>query len=186
MENKELETWLQETKAKNLSKEDLKEVTSSLDTHFYLEIKRKLGVGGTLYEHLFNQWQKETEFSPKRGEEVIVWNDNEEVLTKTIYLQNIEGAEYPILVVSTWDIEKFLEGRKFGFNCFKNMKPLPTELPTETDFKSKVIELIEKRIERYKECEKGSLEMSDEHDAIEYKAIANQFKDFLNQIKQLC
>jgi hypothetical protein len=65
------------------------------------------------------------------------------------------------------------------------MKPLPIEQPKETDFKSKVIELIEKRIELFKKFEKESLENGYEHNAIEYRVMYYQFSQFLEQIKQL-
>ncbi|WP_323150403.1 hypothetical protein, partial [Pseudomonas oryzihabitans] len=75
MENKELETWLSETKAKNLSSVELRQYILTLETEFYNKLRKELKVVGTLYEHLFNQWQKEKEFSPKRGDRVLVWND---------------------------------------------------------------------------------------------------------------
>lgn len=131
MENKELETWLKETKAKNLSKEDLKEVTSSLDTHFYLEIKRKLGVGGTLYEYLFNQWQKESEFSPKRGDRVLVWDDFSSSAHERIFIAEIKGCVNPILVVHSEYENEFKNNEWFKITEFEHMKPLPTEQPKQ-------------------------------------------------------
>jgi hypothetical protein len=53
------------------------------------------------------------------------------------------------------------------------MKPLQTE-PTETDFKSKVIELIEKRMS------------SIENDRSSTCARLEELKDLKNQIKNLC
>ena len=186
MENKELETWLQETKAKNLSKEDLKEVTSSLDTHFYLEIKRKLGVGGTLYEHLFNQWQKETEFSPKRGDRVLVWDDSESKAEERIFLVEVKGCTAPNLVVHSEYENEFKNNEWFKVNEFKHMKPLPTEQPTETDFKRKVIDLVEKRIDILSSLIPTNIQFELYATAHKNKESKEELSELLNQIKQLC
>jgi hypothetical protein len=171
MENKELETWLQETKAKNLSLDELVEITSSLDTVFYNKLRKELKVRGTLYEHLFNQWQKEKEFSPKRGDRVLVWNDSETEPNNRIFLAEIKGSELPIIVVNRHWEDKYSCGQPFETTEFKNMKPLPTEQPKKTDFKSQVIELIEGKINATT--------------AVLETIIAIQ-KDLLEQVKNIC
>lgn len=78
MKNKELETWLSETKAKNLSLDELKDFTrivesySSIELFTQLKAFLKVSHSDELAKHLFNQWQKEAEFSPKRGDRVLV------------------------------------------------------------------------------------------------------------------
>ncbi len=138
MENKELETWLKETKAKNLSKEDLKYCTISLDSVFYNKLRKELKVVGTLYEHLFNQWQKESEFSPKRGDRVLVWNDNDDPIER-IFLAKIKGLHDPIIFVAGGYEDLFKNNELFDNAQFQHMKPLPTEQTTETEFSPKII-----------------------------------------------
>lgn len=186
MENNELETWLEETKAKNLSKEDLKKVTSSLETHFYFNAKKQLGVVGTLYEHLFNQWQKEKEFSPKRGDRVLVWNDNEDKAHERIFLADIKGSVNPISTVTKVHEVYFKNNEPFGTTFFKHMKPLPTEQPTETDFKSQVIELIEYRMKINNEEANACYDGKDAYAALNFEICNSELEDILEQIKELC
>jgi hypothetical protein len=187
MENKELETWLRETKAKNLSLEELNLlIANSNITHedIYYELK-----GDGIIQKaqiLFNQWNNpaeespkvetepskiienkqlntiilpseiefkeemlgvivepskvtivETEWQPKRGERVLVFDyENSEPLN-AIYLETVIGCTQPFLVVDPESEEDFLKGNKFDFITYKHMKPLPIEQPKETDFKSK-------------------------------------------------
>lgn len=153
MENKELETWLEETKAKNLSFNQLWEV---LETSSHENIWKKLD-GNTSLEKtqiLFNQWgnlteespKVETEWQPKRGDKVLVWDNEESSAEEKIFLVEIKGCKLPIRVVAPDEETKFLQGQIFSSSGYKHMKPLPTEQPKETDFKSKVIKLIRDRI----------------------------------------
>jgi hypothetical protein len=119
---------------------------------------------------LFNQWNNpteespkaETEWQPKRGDRVLVWENSEEPLN-AIYLETVIGCTQPFLVVDDESEESFLKGNEFDFVTYKHMKPLPIEQTEETDFKTKVIELIEKEI----------------------KDGAYRLEYLLNQIKQL-
>lgn len=185
MENKELETWLEETKAKNLSKEELKKVTNNLDTVFYNKLRKELKVSGTLYEHLFNQWQKEAEFSPKRGDRVLVWDDNDDPIER-IFLAKIEGAKNPIVVVNGEYKNEFQNNQLFDSSQYEHMKPLPTEQPTESDFKSQVIELIKKNINDKQQ----KLEFVIDKNNLIYEAVLECIvaiqKDLLEQVKQIC
>ena len=187
MENKELETWLSETKAKNLSLDELESFIEFVPTcpHSTVWSKLKGETNEEKAQILFNQWQKETEFSPKRGDRVLVLiGDNK--YEERIFLQKLEGANCQFLVVAEYNEKEYLENKPFDHYAYSNMKPLPTENPTETDCKSKVIELVEGKIEHYKSCEIDHLQNGDDHDAIEYRAIKNQFSEFLEEIKQLC
>ena len=89
-------------------------------------------------------YAKPTEWQPKRGDKVLVWDDNN--YCERIFLAEIKKSEYPIVTVHHHYEKDFLNDDVFSVVCFKQMKPLLIEQPTETDFKSKVIELIEKRI----------------------------------------
>lgn len=124
------------------------------------------------------------EWQPKRGDRVLVWNEKEEDAVERMFLSVIKEIENSILVVTNGYEEDFKANKTISISSYEHMKPLP---PTKSEktFKDKVIELAEKRIEHYKICEKESRENSDEHDAVEYKAIYNQFEDFLYKIKEL-
>jgi hypothetical protein len=184
----ELDKWLRETKAKNLSLEELNLlIANSNITHedIYYELK-----GDGIIEKaqiLFNQWNnptephickycqaettqddetcyaKPTEWQPKRGDRVLVWDSEGNDLKERIFLIKIESAIYPIITVGIKYGNEFNNGEKFGIECYKHMKPLPIEQPKETDFKNKVIELIENEI----------------------KDGAYRLEYLLNQIKQL-
>lgn len=193
MENKELETWLAETKAKNLSLGELKNFVGLKNSYSNIEIYKRLkeifnaSNSNEVADFLFNQWQKEPEFSPKRGDRVLVWNDSENEPNNRIFLAEIKGSELPIIVVNRHWEDKYSCGQPFETTEFKNMKPLPTELPTETDFKSKVIELIEKTIKEYGEAKETAIDEGDYGDAAKYILIKETFEVFLKVVKeQLC
>jgi hypothetical protein len=107
--------------------------------------------------------KKETEWQPKRGDRVLVWDDEESKARERIFLVELKGAEFPIVTVTIDTIDKFKNGHPFNITLYQHMKPLPIEQPKETDFKTKVIELIENEI----------------------KDGAYRLEYLLNQIKQL-
>jgi hypothetical protein len=121
-----------------------------------------------------------TEWQPKRGDRVLVSNFNDNELEK-IFVTKIEGAHYPIVAVHSSSENDFYNNLQFNTSCYKQMKPLPKE----TDFKTKIIELIEKRIENqetniqqyYDSKQYHLLNLSNTHKII--------YQDLLNQIKQL-
>ena len=91
----------------------------------------------------------ETEWKPKRGDRVLVWDDVESAAKERIFLSEIEGSWFPIIVVAPNEEYKFIQGEEFLTSAYRQMKPLPIEQPKETDFKSKfeaAIELIENEI----------------------------------------
>jgi hypothetical protein len=167
MENKELETWLAETKAKNLSRKELFDYANNNDTlsiPLFYKLRDSLNANDLIQtvDKLFNQWQKEAEFSPKRGDRVLVWNDDDQ----------LKGYERIFLAE--------IKGEKFNSCKYKNMKPLPT------DFKSKVIELIEKRIDI---CNESIEEYKNENKfyaAEVWKNCKIENQELLKQIKDLC
>jgi hypothetical protein len=174
----ELEKWLKETKAKNLSLNELEHLIFELENRLFSELKGSDFIEKA--EFLFNQWNNpteespkvETEWQPKRGDRVLVWDDDEEPKEK-IYLTYSDGERYPYRVVLVGFENEFKENKPFESCAYQHMKPLPIEQPKETDFKSKVIELIEKRHELLFD---------------EYKnksAKLDELKYILNQIKQL-
>jgi hypothetical protein len=134
----ELDKWLKETKAKNLSLEELRDETCFLDTKFYNQVRKELKVVGTLYQHLFNLWNNpeespkvETEWQPKRGDRVLVWDDSEKNASELIFVTKIEGHNTPIVVVTPMCEKNFLEGKGFDTIEYQHMKPLPIEQQTE-------------------------------------------------------
>jgi hypothetical protein len=87
-----------------------------------------------------------TEWQPKRGDRVLVWDNDEKLAEEIIFLAEIKGSEYPIITVHNADKKRFIIGETFSILTYKHMKPLQAEQPIEIDFKTKVVELIEKRI----------------------------------------
>ena len=72
-------------------------------------------------------------FTPKRGDRVMVWDNNEENAVERIFITEIEGAYNPCLCVAELSENHFLNGEKFYFSWFKNMKPIPEKvIPKDT------------------------------------------------------
>jgi hypothetical protein len=140
----ELDKWLREAKAKNLSLEDLKiyimnENSCPSDLYKKLRIKFDIKDGMSLAEFLFNQWNNpteespkvETERQPKRGDRVLVWDDDESKAEERIFLTEIKGVNSPILVVCNAWIKEYSENKLYNVVRFQHMKPLPIEQPKE-------------------------------------------------------
>jgi hypothetical protein len=126
----------------------------------------------------------ETEWQPKRGDKVLVWDDNN--YCERIFLAEIKKSKYPIVTVNYHYEKDFLNDDVFCVVCYKHMKPLPIEQPKETDFKSKVIELIEGEINDLKVYEKRQIEINEYYN--NHSSVASRIKfynDLLNKIKQL-
>jgi hypothetical protein len=71
------------------------------------------------------QLEKQT-FKPKRGDKVLVWDDNEDMLAvERIFLTEIEGSTYPYICVDQDCEEDFTNGKTFHNTSWINMKPLP-------------------------------------------------------------
>lgn len=214
MENKELETWLSETKAKNLSLHQLAKYISMTDltsNDIYCQLEGEKSQDKA--QILFNQWQKEKEqltyseaarkderittaeliksmrkekeFSPKRGDRVLVLVDDNKY-EERIFLQKLEGANCQFLVVAVYNEKEYLENKPFDHYAYSNMKPLPTEQPKETDFKSQVIELIESEIKKCQEREDENSKNKNYYYALMNINDKITYKDLLEKIKKLC
>jgi len=191
----EIDKWLRETKAKNLSLEELfKLIANTGETKFGdIFCKLKGGTAINKAQILFNQWNNPTEEStkveiewqPKRGDRVLVWDNSEERAKIRIFLTKIEGSANPIVVVYNPDEESFLNNEEFDTTQFKHMKPLPIEQPKETDFKTKVIELIEKNINDKQEKLKFVIDKNNLIYEAVLECIVEIQKDLLKQIKEL-
>jgi hypothetical protein len=186
----ELDKWLRETKANNLS---LVELRFKLD---YLAYEDWLLLEGNTNadkaQILFNQWNNqteespkvETEWQPKRGDRVLVWDEND-CDRESIFLTKIEGASNPIITVNILTEDDYLNNKPFYLTCYKHMKPLPIEQPKETDFKIKVIKLIEKRIENLETNLKKYHDDKSYHLANDANKNKISYENLLIQIKQL-
>jgi hypothetical protein len=69
------------------------------------------------------QLENET-FKPKRGDRVLVWDDEEQNAIECIFLTEIEGALYPYTSVANEYEEDFINGDIFHTNTWKNIKPI--------------------------------------------------------------
>ena len=191
----ELDKWLKETKAKNLSLEELTDLVLNIYT-FNARVYRELkGIGvKEKAQILFNQWNNtseetpkvETEWQPKRGDRILVWDDSESDAKELIFLVEIKGCKLPIRVVVPNNERRFLNNEEFSSEGYKFMKPLPIEQPKETDFKTKVIELIESEINDLKGYEKRQIEINEYYN--NHSSVASKIRmygDLINKIKQL-
>ena len=86
----------------------------------------------------------EEPFTPKRGDEVLVWDEKEKDASPKIFLTEIEGAKYPFVTVFGHDEKKFKNGKKFNIGLWKNMKPHnpATEMTAEV-----VIKLVKEKLD---------------------------------------
>lgn len=189
MENKEIETWLKETKAKNLTEIQIYELLDSeynVSEKDYLALKRIFKVENQtdLSKALFNQWQKEAEFSPKRGDRVLVYNNGGDEENR-IFVAKIENAVKPIIYVLPMDEQKFLNNKQFRVTNRDFMKPLPTENTTETDFKTKVIEYLEKRIKSHYDKTIEAKNANNFTNASFFSSYKSEAQEILEQIKDL-
>lgn len=62
---------------------------------------------------------------PQRGDEVLVWDDDERKAVKRIFITYIEGSECPVIIVSKYDEVNFKKGNLFSIDAYKNYKPIP-------------------------------------------------------------
>lgn len=68
-------------------------------------------------------------FEPKRGDRVLVWDDNESKACERIFLTEIKGSYHPFIIIYKPDEKKFLNGEKFEFMAYKNIKPIQEVKP---------------------------------------------------------
>lgn len=189
----ELDKWLKETKAKSLSRWQLQnEIDLIMDKGVLMQLQGSNNY--TKAQILFNQWNNpteespkiETEWKPKRGDRVLVWDDEDDPIER-IFLAKIEGAKNPIVVVNGDYKNEFENNEPFDSSQYEYMKPLPIE-PKETDFKSKfeaVIELIEKNINDKQEKLKFVIDKNNLIYEAVLECIVEIQKDLLKQIKEL-
>lgn len=179
--------WLAETKAKDLSISQLATYLVSSDCP--ISVWDELD-GCTRLEKaqiLLNKWNAEaepTEWKPIRGERVLVWDDNEESAKEKIFIIESEGESYPYRAVTSGHDSLFLEGHPFESCGYKHMKPIPKEEP-EKDFKSKVVELVEKRITDCIRYEEANHIGKGYYNSILWESQANCAREILKQIKEL-
>ena len=197
----ELDKWLRETKAKNLSLVELIEyINMYMPFSMYHKIRSQSNLSQIedVAKFLFNQWNKEkgapfeeespkaeTEWQPKRGDRVLVCDDDNSYCER-IFLAQIKGCKLPIRVVAHNNEGRFFNNEEFSSEGYKFMKPLPIEQPKETYFKTKVIELIEGKINDLKGYEKRQIEINEYYN--NHSQVASKIKvynDLINDIKQL-
>ena len=188
----ELDKWLRETKSKNLKANELWNEIARLPMDISKLLEGDSITNKTYY--LLTEWNNttekspkvETEWHPKRGDRVLVWDIKEDKSEERIFLADIKGSSYPIIVVGMNSENEFINNKTFKSACFMNMKPLPIEQPKETDFKTKVIELIEGKINDLKGYEKRQIERNEYYN--NHSQVASKIKvynDLINDIKQL-
>lgn len=80
-------------------------------------------------ELVIEQLKKQT-FKPKRGDRVLVWDDEEENAIERIFITKIENAKFPYICVSKNSEEVFINGGIFSICEWINMKPI--QIPKDT------------------------------------------------------
>jgi hypothetical protein len=137
------------------------------------------------FDFFFKKYPKENKWQPKRGDRVLVWEDNDEPIER-IFLADIKSACYPIITVGLSTEKEFLNNKPFIFSVFSNMKPLPTEPVVEQDpFKNKVIQLIENLIEERNENIRNNIKAEFYSVAHTNKAKKMEAEYILKLIKEL-
>jgi hypothetical protein len=205
----ELDKWLRETKALNLSfnaiVRHIESPVACPTQRIYekLEGSNKINKAQILYD----QWNKEkseltadihigsetvvgnvfeTEWQPKRGDRVLVWDYEELKAFERIFLCKIENAILPIVVVAPDSEGYFWNDENFATNSFKRMKQIePAEPKPETDFKSKVITLIGEKINETTSYFEQQLTLKQYLSASQYENEVSVLDDLLTQIKEL-
>jgi len=130
--------------------------------------------------------KKQTEWKPKRGERVLVWDRDEET-EEAIFFDYDNGK----IVVFDDDCEfddynNAAKSLRFIMIKYKHMKQIPTpKAIVETDFKSKVVELIEVLIIGSKFKMEAALKAESYHDVLAWKIANQERKELLNKIKEL-
>jgi hypothetical protein len=74
---------------------------------------------------VIEQLEKQETFKPKRGDKVLVWDNEEEKAQERIFLTEIEGASQPYICVLPVNEKDFINGGIFSICEWINMKPLP-------------------------------------------------------------
>ena len=130
--------------------------------------------------------KQQAEWKPKRGERVLVWDMDEEP-GEAIFFDYNNGK----IVVFDDDCE-FDDynnaAKSLRFIMIKNnhMKQIPApEAIVETDFKTKVIELVEVLIIGSKFKMEAALKAESYHDVLAWKIANQERKELLNKIKEL-
>jgi hypothetical protein len=141
-------------------------------------------------ERLLHQWNTSTEWIPKRGERVLVWDDDSESQAiDRIFLSvlDIENLNYPICVVVERNEFQYLNGDKFSLQRYSHMKQLPKEEEPiiEKGFKEKVIELVENKLSEAEANLVLANGLKDYHAMFLWDCEITLKKVFLKQIKEL-
>ena len=129
--------------------------------------------------------KKQTEWKPKRGERVLVWDENDDPVER-FFIDKIDNCLDGIIIVQLEYEKTFLNGNEFRCATYENMKQLPApEAIVEPDFKTKVVELLKVLIDESKDKMEAALQAKSYHDVLAWK-IANQERgQLLTQIKEL-
>jgi hypothetical protein len=129
--------------------------------------------------------KKQSEWKPKRGERVLVWDENDDPVER-FFIDKIDNCLDGIIIVQLEYEKTFLNGNEFRCATYEYMKQIPKpEAIVETDFKTKVVELIEKRIEIHNkqidDCYKGKVAYT----ALNLEICKGELEDILERIKEL-
>ena len=129
--------------------------------------------------------KKQSEWKPKRGERVLVWDENDDPVER-FFIDKIDNCLDGIIIVQLEYEKTFLNGNEFRCATYEHMKQLPIqEAIVEIDFKTKVVELIEVLIIGSKFKMEAALKAESYHDVLAWKIANQERKELLNKIKEL-
>lgn len=95
-------------------------------TKFWVSVKFESGDYWFYPIEFVEQYLVEEEIQlPKRGEEILVWDCEEDEPEKRIYVAYIEGIENPVITVCLGYEKKFRKGEPFCYWSWKYWKPIP-------------------------------------------------------------
>jgi len=131
--------------------------------------------------------KKQSEWKPKRGERVLVWDMAESNAEERIFFDYNNGK----IVVFDDDCEfddynNAAKSLRFIMIKYNHMKQLPIkEAIVETDFKTKVVKLIKERIEMRNEEIESCYKDKESYTALNLEICRGELEDILEQINEL-
>lgn len=76
------------------------------------------------------QWAEivpKPERKPKRGDRVLVWDEDGQTPLERIYITTIEGVVAPFVVIWEEGYSRFVSGKNTHVYCYKNMQLIPSK-----------------------------------------------------------
>jgi hypothetical protein len=195
----ELDKWLKETKAKNLSEIEIYKLLFSqieCPDNIHDELKKQFNcyTQNALSKLLYEKWNNPTEQNPKVETEqrkIIGYKAPFDIGGHKVKNDLFEKANCE---KGKWYIHNYVENKQLNTIILPSewvetwdpvFEPLPIEQPKETDFKSQVIDLIEKRIAICIESIEEYKKLNSFSSCEVWRNCKHENQELLKQIKEL-